>query len=417
MFKVTPLANEYLTIFESPEPASTFVGSPGITRLASGRIVVTMDLGNRWADWTYTKPKDLSKMGKVFVSDDHGKTFVLRKEYPFFHARPFAAGNSLYVLGHCRDLIVMRSDDDGETWSDAYPLTEGQKWHQAPSNVHYANGNVYLVMERMAYTDFKGWGVGSLAPVLMRGSEAADLTRRDNWTFASEIAFRDVIDGGELDYFGVPFFATPPNGSALVAPKRKAESAGWLETNVVQFVNPDHYWHDPDGRTFHLWMRANTGGTGYAAIAKVVEQPDGSMVTQLETVPSGKRVAFVPCPGGQLKFHILYDEVSRLYWLLSSQARDSMIRAELMPDDRYGLPNNERDRLQLHFSTNCIDWCFAGLVCAGRFAKESRQYGSMAIDGNDLHIVSRSGGEHSVTAHDAYKLTFHTIRNFRDLAY
>lgn len=38
-------------------------------------------------------------------------------------------------------------------------------------------------------------------------------------------------------------------------------------------------WYDPKGKTFHLFSRANTGGTGYAAMAKVVEQDDGSMKT------------------------------------------------------------------------------------------------------------------------------------------
>ena len=41
--------------------------------------------------------------------------------------------------------------------------------------------------------------------------------------------------------------------------------------------------------------------------------------------PSGARVLYVPCPGGQMRFHILYDEVSRLYWLLASVATESMI--------------------------------------------------------------------------------------------
>ena len=87
---------------------------------------------------------------------------------------------------------------------------------------------------------------------------------------------------------------------------------GWLETNVVQIVDPDHYWYDPKGKTFHLWMRAHTGGTGYAAIAEVVENDDGSMTTMLETTPSGKKVLWVPCPGGQMKFHILYDQATVL---------------------------------------------------------------------------------------------------------
>ena len=66
-----------------------------------------------------------------------------------------------------------------------------------------------------------------------------------------------------------------------------------------------------------------------------------------------------------MKFHLLYDEVSRLYWLLSTQATDSMRRAERLPADRFGLPDNERQRLQLHFSRNMIDWNFAGLVTSG----------------------------------------------------
>ncbi len=110
---------------------------------------------------------------------------------------------------------------------------------------------------------------------------------------------------------------------------------GWLETNVVQFVNPNHIWADPSGRTFHLWMRAHTGGTGYAAIAKVVETGpvagEGAMHMMLEQVPSGEEIAFIPCPGGQMKFHISYDEEDGLFWLLSTQATDSMTRQRAPP--------------------------------------------------------------------------------------
>ena len=52
---------------------------------------------------------------------------------------------------------------------------------------------------------------------------------------------------------------------------------GWLETNVVQITDPHHQWFDPQQRTFHLFLRAHTGGTGYAAIAQVVENDDGTM--------------------------------------------------------------------------------------------------------------------------------------------
>jgi hypothetical protein len=141
------------------------------------------------------------------------------------------------------------------------------------------------------------------------------------------------------------------------------------------------------------------------------------MTTLLETVPSGKHIAFVPCPGGQMKFHIVYDDVTKLYWLLSSQSTDSMTKPDRLPKERYDLPNNERHRLQLHFSRNCIDWCFAGLVCAGPSPKQSRHYASMAIDGDDLIVLSRSGDERASSAHNGNLITFHRIHQFRDLVY
>jgi hypothetical protein len=189
----------------------------------------------------------------------------------------------------------------------------------------------------------------------------------------------------------------------------------------VQLTDPNHLWHDPAGKTFHLWMRANTGGAGYAAIAKVVERGDkpgtGAMTTMLEKVPSGKTMLFVPCPGGQMKFHVLYDEPTKLYWLLSTQATDSMTRPDRLPAGRYNLPNNERRRLQLHFSKNMVDWCFAGFVAAGPVEQASRHYASMAVDGDDLVILSRSGDERATSAHDGNLITFHRVQNFRGLAY
>jgi hypothetical protein len=196
---------------------------------------------------------------------------------------------------------------------------------------------------------------------------------------------------------------------------------GWLETNIVQFTDPQHLWHDPAGKTFHLWMRSHAGVTGYACIAKVVEQGKtpgtGAMTTMLEKAPSGKKMLYVPCPGGQMKFHIVQDAATGLYWLLSTQAIDSMIRPDLMPADRYNLPNNERRRLQLHFSKNMIDWCFAGLVSAGPVETASRHYASMLITGNDLVVLSRSGDENAKSPHDGNLISFHRVANFRDLVY
>lgn len=414
------LANDFIKICESEEPSVIGCYSPGIVRLDSGRLVVTCEIAGSGMK-NISGPKIISDMGqsqgKVYVSDDKGATWQHKCDYPITHARPFVAGKYLYILGHANDLTIIRSEDNGETWSKPVKLTDNEYWHQAPCNVHYANGNVYLAMEKKVYNDIKGWNVNGLAPVLMRGNINSDLTKRENWKFASELAFRDLIDEESLENFGIPFYEGPKKTFIEIAKRRPFHPIGWLETNVVQFVDPDHYWYDETGHTFHLWMRTHTGKTGFACILKVIETSYNTMVTMPEKVPSGKKIVYVPCPGGQMKFHILYDEITKLYWLLSTQATDSMTRADRLAADRYDLPDNERNRLQLHFSKNCIDWCFAGMVAIGKGIKCSRHYASMVIDGEDLHIVSRSGDEKAKNPHDVNFISFHTIRDFRKLVY
>ena len=416
---VRPLAAEHVVVVESPSPGDVFCYSPALARLESGRLVATMDLGGpgmeKVAGPKGRRGKEVGQC-KAFLSDDHGRTWSHHGDFPLFHATPFAAGRSLYILGHAGDLLIVRSDDNGLHWSKPARLTEGQLWTGHAHNLLLANGHVYIPMERYVRP---GWA--NLAPVLMRGRTDADLTRRENWTFAAELTFNEAVDASKLDFFGVPFYPVTATKGFMVAPGRPCAPTGWLETNVVRINDPNHIWCDPEGKTLHLWLRAHTGGTGFACVAKVVEQGprpgEGPMTTMLEKVPSGRNALFVPCPGGQMKFCTLYDPVDRLYWLLSTQATDSMCRADRLPPDRFNLPNNERRRLQLHFSKNMIDWCFAGLVAVGPQETASRHYATMVIDGDDLHVLSRSGDHRAKSAHDGNLITFHTVKNFRSLVY
>ncbi len=421
MPRVTPLAAPCQVVYSSPDPVTIYPGSPGICRLDSGRLIMTYDLrGPGVADMPGVKCEQRQgafTFGNVLTSDDGGRTWQHRTRFPFQHARPFVAGQSLYVLGHAGDLAVIRSDDGGTTWGEPSYLTTGQAWHQAPANVWYAGGCVYLVMERRCHFRARGWPVSELAPVLMRARIDDDLTQAASWTFASELSFVDAVTDRDLNYFGVPFYpATYPEPYRDI-PKRSFAPIGWLETNVVQITDPDHLWYDPAGMTFHLFARAHTGRTNLACIAKVVQQEDDSMQTMLETAPSGRKMLYVPFPGGQMKFHILYDETDRLYWLVSTQATDSMTRPDRLAATRYLMADNERRRLALHFSKNCIDWCFAGLVDAGEGDLHSRHYASMAFDGDDLLVLSRSGDERAASPHDVNLVTLHCVRGFRDLVY
>jgi hypothetical protein len=415
---IRPLANDFVAVGVSSDPKNIPLYTPSILALPGGRLVSAYERGG-------TARAKNAAYAFIQTSDDHGKTWTQRGALRMTHARVFAAGKSLYYLGQKGDLQVARSDDRGETWSEQVALTKGQSWHQSACNVWHANGNVYLVMERRTSTENKAWPVGALAPVLMRAREDADLTKLESWTFASELVFSDLIAGYKqnapaLEMFGVPFFKQgyPDRAPVATTPKRRTMSPmGWLETNVVQITDPNHVWFDASGHTFHLFMRAHTGGTGYAALAKVVENADGTMTTQLERAPSGQTMLFLPMPGGQMRFHVNYDEKTKLYWLLSSQATDSMTRPDRLPDERYDLPNNERHRLVIHFSKNMVDWCFAGVVAITPSPKQARHYASMDIDENDLVILSRSGDERAKSAHDGNLITFHRVKNFRELVY
>lgn len=407
-------------VYRSPSPADVFTYSPGIAVLPDGRLIATMDLGGKGAARLPGSDPEAahSNVCKIFLSDDHGGTWRHVQDFPFLHARPFVAGSAVYVLGHNGDLMITRSDDWGETWSPVSKLTEGESWHQSACNVWYTDDRLYLVMERVdRSTPFKGWPVAIIRPVLMRARVQDDLRKRESWTFASEVTFESLVDLDKTDYFGIPRYRIPKHDSVLLAPGRSCAPFGWLETNVVQILPENHIWHDPTGHTFHLFARAHTGHTNLGIVFKVVEKPDGSMETLLETAPSGKKWVFLPMPGGQMRFHMLYDAPTKTYWLLSSQTTDSMVIPERMPSDRFGLPDNERHRLQLHFSTNCVDWCFAGMVDIGQTPRCSRHYASLAIDGDNLLVLSRSGDLQASDAHNGNLITFHTVRDFRKLIY
>ena len=406
------LADDYKIVVSSPSPKDIYCYSPGILKLESGRLIATMDFGGsgvvRMEGHAQRNPgTDRYNIGQIFVSDDDGDTWVKKANVPLICMRPFLAGKTVYAIGFVRDLGIVRSDDDGESWSEVFPLSQNEFWHQGSSNVWYKDDNIYLVMERMTH-DRVRWPVCSIAPVLMRGNIHTDLTKRENWTFASELVFDEYVKENEFCEFGIPFF--PDYEGAYMA----GTACGWLEAQVVQLKKENDWFYDKSGKTFHLFMRSWTGLAWTGALAKVVENDDGTMTTMFENAPSGKRMVFIHIPGGgQSKFHILYDEVTKTYWLLSNQFRDNMVNFNQMREqDRHGY---ERNRLVLHYSYNCFDWIFAGVVAAGKSFKESRSYASMQFDNDDLLILSRSGDENGYNGHETNLITYHKVKNFRDL--
>lgn len=375
-------------ITTSPNPDSIYLYTPAIAEGFGGRFVVAVDYGG---PGTYSLDGPKSDFGdykagnqiRVLLSDDKGKTWrETPARIPMMHEILFKAGGSLYMIGHSGRLLITRSDDNGETWSEPAVLCPEPRWHQSCTAVDVYDGKVTLVYEKWVAEKHKWPGVG---PVLMQAREDTDLTDPSNWKFSELYNPDDDME------------AARPSGIPVNAPG----APGMLETNVIRVHNPANPFYDATGKSVALLARASTGFPDIGVMLKGYEREDGSLSIGRFRKNEGE-VYFVHIPGGDLKFHILYDPESRLYWLLHSQIDGRM---------------NYRRRLALSYSPDLLRWTFAGLVAVGPTDHSARHYATMIQDGDDLFIVSRSGDERARTAHDGNIVTFHRIKDFRKLIY
>ena len=419
--QISPLVNGYVTVWSSPKPDQIYSASPGLVALSDGTLLATYDQTGKGVQslpdlrrdsWPWT--------GTISTSGDGGKSWIVRSAMPMHHARPFVAGNSVYVLGQVGDILIMGSRDGGKTWSQPVRLTTDGIWSGAPTNVVENQGRIHLVMEHQATKSQAGeWPVARLAPVVLSAAVTDDLLDPGSWSFSNKLTFSDALgEAGSAGIIGSPFFKPGLTAPRNEGDRRMMEPPGWLEANIVKIEDRNHVWYDPSGLTLHLLLRAHTGSTNLACVLKAVTSPGSSRVkVELERAPSETPMLYLPLPGGHLKFHLIYDKVTELYWLASNQSTDSMTRPNMLPPERYNLPNNERNRLVLHFSKNCVDWCFAGVISEGSGARQTRNYPSIAIRGEDLCVLARSGDDRSVSAHNSNLITFHSISRFRELVY
>ena len=373
-------------IATSPDPEGIYLYTPGIVEGFNGRFVVAIDYGG---PGTYKLDGPKSDFGdykegnqvRVLYSDNKGRSWKESPaRIPMMHEILFKAGGALYMMGHSGRLLISRSDDNGLSWSDPSVLCPEPRWHQSCTAVDVYDGKVTLVYEKWV-ADAHPWpGVG---PVLMQADESADLTLPESWTFS------ELYDPDE------DLAAARPSGIPVCNP----DNAGMLETNVIRIYNESNPFYDPNSVV--LMARASTGWPDIGVMLKGSFLQDGSLKIGRLHKNDGD-VFFTHIPGGDLKFHVLYDEKTQLYWLLHSQIDGRM---------------NPRRRLALSYSPDLIRWTFAGLVAVAPTDNAARHYATMIIDGDDLCIVSRSGDENAKGPHDGNIVTFHKVRKFRKLVY
>lgn len=160
--------------------------SPSLVRTKSGRLIAGMDVfaGRSGQNTTL-----------LFYSDDNGKGWrYLTDLHPFYWANMFFHKGALYALGQTQeygDLYIVRSDDDGESWSDPTLLFYGTSWcckggglQHTPMQLTSYKGRLYASFE------YGSWGLsdGHL-PGVMSVAEDADLMQTENWSFSEIVPY------------------------------------------------------------------------------------------------------------------------------------------------------------------------------------------------------------------------------------
>ncbi len=391
------IADEQI-LYRSPNPAGIYCFTPALVEGFGGRLLAGVDLGGPGCtalDGPRSAEGDspAGNQVRILVSDDRGRSWrETAARIPMLHEILFRAGRRLYALGHSAGLCISASDDNGETWSAPAMLRAGGDWHQSSTTPVLRNGRVYLVYER--YIDYGGrrrWP--NIELFLLSAAADADLTRAEAWRFSE------------------PFNPVPLcEEIRSLTNLPDALNSGILETHVLP-VGPGCGLlarQDPDA--FLLASRLNSLEMPLAVYLKGSEAPDGTLaISRWQSLGTTAGIFAVPCPCGSLKFHILYDGPTRLYFMAANQQRHGWC------DIDAPRPSSRR-HLALWASPDCLSWARLGSIAFGPAENAPRNYPHLLVDGDDLLAIVRSGDLDSATHHNSNLVTLHRIQDFRALA-
>ncbi len=376
------LAQDYTVVFHNTD-RRFFVDSPGLVRLAKDEWVATVAVTPR------TDCFDREALGEQRVSGsrvhivrsrDDGTSWQPVTALPYYAVAPWQYDGALYLFVNKGgrtfrndDFLLLRSEDGGSSWSEPVTLFEGHYWNCHTSMVK-RDGRLYWA------TDDLSPGENERGPCVVVGDLSGDLMDPASWRMSNTVPYPGIPD--QLI-----------NSAFADLPSR------YLEPNVI----------DIEGRLRILAAvkpkRQTT--TGLCAVFDITD--DG------ETVDLSFR-QYHPMPGGQLKFDIVWDDISRMFWAVLNLAADGQDALGWHTEEgRPGRGSNDRRFLMLYYGVDGLNWFPAGCVARAGKLSQSFMYPKLVIDDDDLGIISRSSVD-APNRHDADYATFHRVRNFRDLA-
>lgn len=340
-----------------------YIASPSITIMPNGYYIASHDLFDSGTNYDTTK---------VFLSTDRGATWSHQSTIVGqYWSTVFENKGILYIFGPQRqggNLIIRKSTDYGHTWTEPTSSTSGLlregKFGGTPNAPAIHNGRIWIAQSG-----------ASSAPV------DSDLLHADSWTLIGGIS-----DTHGRNHFGDLW-------------------QGWSESQVV--ASPQ---------------------TGVVLMPKIRALPHTALFRVDEAAgevrfDGSAPNAFPSLPGGEKKFGARYDPVSKRFFVLSNP----VLPVEADHPELAGKPEMIRTTAGVVSSKDLINWnveklfLYSPHIDDGTFG-EGFQYFNFAIDGDDLAVVARSaidvgeGENKPPRGHDTNLMTFHRIKDFRNLS-
>lgn len=356
-----------------PSASKKYIGSPSLVILPNGDYVASHDFfGPNSTEWTQA-------VTRIFTSKDKGGNWEqISSITGAFWSSLFVYDGDLYLLGpdrHHGTVLIRKSTDNGKTWSHPTNRENGVilrgQFHCAPMPVVEYNGRLWRPMET-AHGPILSWGKRYGAMVLS-AEIGSDLLNSQSWQTSTVLLYDSTyLDGN----FG-----------------------GWLEGNFVV---------DKDNVMWNI-LRVDDRSSLDEKAAMVRISNDG------RNLSFDEKTGFIDFPGGSKKFVIKYDSLSGYYWTLANVIPEKYRKQ--YPDRN---PTSFRNVLMLRRSKDLKNWQDVKTILEhDEVLYHGFQYVDWLFDGKDMIVLSRTayfdGKNNANNNHDANFLTFHRIKDFRNL--
>ena len=363
-----PLGQNNSVIYRNAD-REYYVEGCGLVRTDNGTLVAVVPVIPR-DEWTETRRVDHCTT-HILVSTDGGGKWRELSNLPYYSCVPWTRGDELYVFamkGGAKarndDLLLLRSTDGGANWSTPVTLFRGHYWN-CHTGMVLRDQKLYWAVDDLSLGGKRG-------PVAVIGDLSGDPLQARAWRLSNPVPFP-----------GMP--------EQMISRPLRGLGSRYLEPNVI-----DVY-----------------GQLRILATVKAARQSSAGVCAVLDLEDDGREARltfnqFSSMPGGQLKFCVIWDAVSKLFWATANLVADSQGAmpwwGQAAKQTKFrgdgGLGGNDRRFLMLFYSLDALNWFQAGCVAQAAKVSQSFMYARPVIDGDDLAIISRSSIE-APNQHDA----------------